>query len=217
MPLSPFTEAQIIQFVNYEYSNFDWAGMYIPTDLQNRGFPVAELDTNAKYHNYGYGRCINATWNVLHKFVSTVLTQHYTGGDAQVAGDGWLGAFCAEMQSPLGGKMTKFPDGHDARGRDRHGHDVHPHRRAAAHGGELPAAVLHDVRAEQAVCAVRAGPEHGCGAGRDQGGGHPQLAADQERAGPGLAADGAGAVPAEPRGGGGGEPDDVREAGGGGL
>lgn len=109
MPLSPFTEAQIIQFVNHEYSNFDWAGMYVPTDLQNRGFPVAELDTNVKYHNYGYGRCINATWNVLRKFVSTVLTQHYTGGDSQVAGDGWLRAFCTEMQSPLGGKMSKFP------------------------------------------------------------------------------------------------------------
>ncbi|KJA20528.1 hypothetical protein HYPSUDRAFT_142073, partial [Hypholoma sublateritium FD-334 SS-4] len=108
-PLSPFTEAQITQFVQYEYSNFDWTKMYVPTDLHNCRFPVAELETNPKCHNYGYGRCINLTWNTLRKFVETVLTQHYTGGDAQVCGDPWLAAFCTEMQSPLGGNIAKVP------------------------------------------------------------------------------------------------------------
>ncbi|KAF9476736.1 lipoxygenase [Pholiota conissans] len=109
MPLSAFTEAQIISFVNQEYANFNWTGMYIPADLNNRGFPIAELDTNPKYHNYGYGREINLMWNTLRKFVATAITPHYPLGDIQVKNDKYVATFCKEMQSTLGGKMTSFP------------------------------------------------------------------------------------------------------------
>ena len=72
--------------------------------------PVAELDTNPKYHNYGYGREINLMWNTLRKFVATALTPYYPLGDIQVKNDKAVAAFCAEMQNPsLGGKMPSFP------------------------------------------------------------------------------------------------------------
>ncbi|KAF8956686.1 lipoxygenase [Flammula alnicola] len=109
MPLSAFTESQIVTLVNHEYTTFDWTGLYIPNDLDSRGFPLAELDSNPKYHNYGYGRDIIRVWATLRKFVSNVLVKNYPGGDAQVATDSWVGDFCKEMQSSTGAKMSTFP------------------------------------------------------------------------------------------------------------
>jgi hypothetical protein len=109
MPLSAFTEAQIVSFVNGEYENFNWTGKYIPNDLETRGFPIAELDSNPKYHNYAYGREINLMWNTLRKFVAAILEQYYKNGDTQVQNDKDIADFCAEMQSTLGGKMSSFP------------------------------------------------------------------------------------------------------------
>ncbi|KAF8166230.1 lipoxygenase [Pholiota molesta] len=109
MPLSAFTEAQIVSFVNGEYENFNWMGKYIPNDLETRGFPIVELDSNPKYHNYAYGREINLMWNTLRKFVAAILEQYYKNGDTQVQDDKDIADFCAEMQSTLGGKMSSFP------------------------------------------------------------------------------------------------------------
>ncbi len=87
--------------------------MYIPTDLKNRGFPVDQLETNRKYHNYGYGRDISLMWNTLREFVSSVLTKAYNtesgDADAAVENDPYVVDFCKEMRSATGGNMHEFP------------------------------------------------------------------------------------------------------------
>jgi hypothetical protein len=113
VPLAPVSEDQVYTVLANSYKGFDFTGLYVPKDLENRGFPVAELDTNPKYHNYGYARDIHRMWDTLRKFVASVLTDptYYggAGGDAKVAADPYIKAFSAEMQSPDGAKMTTFP------------------------------------------------------------------------------------------------------------
>ena len=105
--IAGFSNKQLYAFMNDAYKSFNWTALYIPTDLNNRGFPVKDLD-QPKYHNYPYARNIALMWNTLRKFVATVLQGTYRN-DAQVAGDKDIAAFCAEMRSPTGGQMTSFP------------------------------------------------------------------------------------------------------------
>ena len=104
-----FTPDQTYAFTKAVYSNFDWTGSYVPNNLKNRGFPVADLN-NPKFHNYGYARNIIRMWEILRKFVATVLKASYVDGDAQVAADRSISAFCNEMRSKDGAQLTSFPD-----------------------------------------------------------------------------------------------------------
>ncbi|KAF8867753.1 lipoxygenase, partial [Gymnopilus junonius] len=109
IPLTGFTASQTYVFIKSQFSSFDWTGSYVPNDLPRRGFPIEDLD-KFKFHNYGYARNIHRIWQILRKFVSSVLTQVYVGGDAQVAGDSSVAAFCREARSNSGGQLFNFPD-----------------------------------------------------------------------------------------------------------
>ncbi|KAF8873369.1 lipoxygenase [Gymnopilus junonius] len=109
IPLTGFTASQTYVFIKSQFSSFDWTGSYVPNDLPRRGFPIEDLD-KFKFHNYGYARNIYRIWQILRKFVSSVLTQVYVGGDAQVAGDSSVAAFCREARSNSGGQLFNFPD-----------------------------------------------------------------------------------------------------------
>ncbi|KAF9465412.1 lipoxygenase [Collybia nuda] len=102
------TEEQLYTFGKNTYSRFDWTGGYIPNDLQKRGFPIEEISTSKKFHNYAYGRNMILMWRVLQTFVSSVLATEYTT-DEQVANDTSIAAWCAEMRSPTGGALSSFP------------------------------------------------------------------------------------------------------------
>ncbi|KJA16209.1 hypothetical protein HYPSUDRAFT_219620 [Hypholoma sublateritium FD-334 SS-4] len=111
IPLCPFTEDQLNKFIVHEFSSFDFTGLYVPTDLHHRGFPIDQLETNRKYHNYGYGRNISLMWTTLREFVSAVLTKAYNSADpdADVKNDTYVADFCKEVQSAEGGNMYEFP------------------------------------------------------------------------------------------------------------
>lgn len=102
------TTEQAISFVNYTYDNFDFTGSYVPADLERRGFPISELQNSPKYHAYGYGRAILATWNILRDFVLSTLRIEYTN-DEQVRSDISIQQWCNELRSSAGGRLPTFP------------------------------------------------------------------------------------------------------------
>ena len=104
-----YTPEQTYAFTKAVYKNFDWTGSYVPNNLKNRGFPVADLD-KPKFHNYGYARNIIRMWGILRKFIATVLKASYVDGDAQVAADRAISDFCNEMRSKEGAQLPSFPD-----------------------------------------------------------------------------------------------------------
>ncbi|KAJ3981023.1 lipoxygenase [Lentinula detonsa] len=107
--MTGLSASQTYAFLKAEYNKFDWKGLYIPNDLKRRGFPIENLD-EPKYHNYGYARNIARMWNIIRKFVSTVLAKEYAGGDQEVVSDRSLAVFCEEVRSRDGGQLTSFPD-----------------------------------------------------------------------------------------------------------
>ncbi|KJA22635.1 hypothetical protein HYPSUDRAFT_644226 [Hypholoma sublateritium FD-334 SS-4] len=109
IPLTGFTPKQTYAFLKDSYSKFEWTALYIPNDLNRRGFPIEDLDKH-KYHNYGYARNISRMWNILRRFVQTVLEDAYPGGDAQVASDRSVFAFYQDVRSSSGGQLSSFPD-----------------------------------------------------------------------------------------------------------
>ncbi|KAJ3873810.1 lipoxygenase [Lentinula edodes] len=106
--MTGLTASQTYAFLKAAYDRFDWKGLYVPNDLRTRGFPVECLD-EPKYHNYAYARNISKTWNIIRKFVATVLSKEYAGGDAAVQRDASIGIFCDEVRSRKGGQLTSFP------------------------------------------------------------------------------------------------------------
>ena len=109
IPLTGFSPKQTYAFLKEAFNTFDWTGLYIPNDLRRRGFPPEDLDKR-KYHNYGYARGISRMWDIIRKFVQTVLQDTYSGGDAQVANDRSISALCQEVRSRNGGQLSSFPD-----------------------------------------------------------------------------------------------------------
>ncbi|CAA7258483.1 unnamed protein product [Cyclocybe aegerita] len=109
-PISYFKIPEIFAICNDAYHSFDFVGSYVPNDMKRRGFDVSQFDDpKGKFHNYAYGRDVAKMWDVLRKFVSSVLTAHYKGGDAEVAADKYVAGFCTEMQSSEGGGLSSFP------------------------------------------------------------------------------------------------------------
>ncbi|KAF5367613.1 hypothetical protein D9757_010650 [Collybiopsis confluens] len=106
--MTAFTGRQACTFIKNAYSSFDWVGSYVPNDLERRGFPIEKLD-DEKYHNYAYARNIFCMWEILRKFVGTVLEDTYAGGDQEVATDPAIAAFCGQVRSVDGGQLPSFP------------------------------------------------------------------------------------------------------------
>ncbi|KAK2466546.1 hypothetical protein APHAL10511_001408 [Amanita phalloides] len=109
IPMTGFTATQTYAFLMKSYDKFDWTNLYIPNDLRRRGFPMEDLD-KVKYHNYAYARDIARMWLIIRKFVRTVLSDAYPGGDEQVANDQFIATFCDDVRSQRGGRFTSFPD-----------------------------------------------------------------------------------------------------------
>ena len=107
VPIIGLTAEQAYGFIKASYNRFDWRGLYVPNDLRRRGFPPERLD-EPKYHNYGYARNIVRMWEIIRKFVSTVLGEVYHN-DAEVANDPSIAAFCQEVRSSVGGQLNSFP------------------------------------------------------------------------------------------------------------
>ncbi|KJA22639.1 hypothetical protein HYPSUDRAFT_644507 [Hypholoma sublateritium FD-334 SS-4] len=108
VPLTGFTPKQMFAFLKDAYNRFDWTGSYVPNDLRKRGFPIEDLDKR-KCHNYGYARNISRMWDILRKFVRTVLEDAYPGGDEQVVNDESLASLFEEVRSRNGGQLSSFP------------------------------------------------------------------------------------------------------------
>ncbi|KAJ3828144.1 lipoxygenase [Lentinula raphanica] len=106
--MTGLSASQTYMFLKSAYDDFDWTGLYIPNDLKKRGFPLENLD-DPKYHNYGYARNISQMWNIIRKFVSTVLKQEYAS-DQEVLSDESIATFCEDTRSRDGGQFMSFPD-----------------------------------------------------------------------------------------------------------
>ncbi|KAF7428106.1 hypothetical protein PC9H_007325 [Pleurotus ostreatus] len=110
VPIAGFSAPHIFQFIRGSFTNFDWKSLYVPADLESRGFPIDQLNS-PKFHNYAYARDINDMWTTLKKFVSSVLQDaQYYPDDASVAADTQIQAWCDEMRSGMGAGMTNFPE-----------------------------------------------------------------------------------------------------------
>lgn len=99
------TSEQALNFINHAYKSFDFVGGYVPNDLPSRGFPVEELDTE-KFKNYAYARNMTLMWNVLRKFVASMLAVDYKS-NLKVATDHQIQNWCKEIQTA--GKLPSFP------------------------------------------------------------------------------------------------------------
>lgn len=106
------TEKQSYNFINYAYTHFNWEALYIPNDLERRGFPLNQLNSK-KFHNYAYGKDISMLWGALQGFVSSMLAISYgddqQGADQKVAEDSAIQAWSSEMRSSSGGNLASFP------------------------------------------------------------------------------------------------------------
>lgn len=107
--ITGMTDAQTYAFIKDAYKRFNWVDHYIPNDLERRGFPMAELDNNPKFHNYAYARNMKLMWHTLRSFVASTLSDVYCTDDS-VAKDTDLVAFVAMMRAHGGGQVTSFPD-----------------------------------------------------------------------------------------------------------
>ncbi|KAG8677987.1 hypothetical protein FRC09_020220 [Ceratobasidium sp. 395] len=103
-------KTELGKFLNHAYLSFDWTRLRIPNDLETRGFPLADLESSPKFHNYAYARNMALMWSAIRAFVAGVLSPCYYGGDEQVAADPYVQDFVTEMRSPQGANMSSFPD-----------------------------------------------------------------------------------------------------------
>lgn len=103
------TDPQLYAFLQDAYRRFNWTDQYIPKDLEDRGFPPKELESNAKFHNYAYGRNMILMWKTLRKFVAAVIAIDFRS-PKDVADDPQIAEWTKEMRSDVGGQMESFPE-----------------------------------------------------------------------------------------------------------
>jgi hypothetical protein len=108
LPLSGVSPPQLVDFLKHAYHSFDWKALYIPNDLNGRGFPMQSLEHDPKFRDYAYGRNMALMWPVLRKFVASNISRAYEGRDSKVAADAQLAAFCAEMRGAA--RISSFPE-----------------------------------------------------------------------------------------------------------
>ncbi|KAI9368035.1 lipoxygenase [Aspergillus egyptiacus] len=109
LQLIGFQEKEMQRFMWNAYTEFDFKKKYVPTDLEERGFPPEKLGER-KFHNYAYAKCINSMWGKIRAYVKDTLAVHYSGPDvdSQVKQDKQLQAWVKELASD-GGARLKFP------------------------------------------------------------------------------------------------------------
>ena len=107
LELVGYGKDQGFNFIQHAYRNFNFQAKYVPQDLEDRGFPIDDLDS-PRFRNYAYARNIILMWRVIRKFVSSMLSLQYKS-DASVAGDRYIKAWCNEIQSDTGAQIKTFP------------------------------------------------------------------------------------------------------------
>lgn len=60
------TSAQALKFINHAHKSFDFVGGHVPCDLPSR------LGAQ-RFKNYAYARKLILMWNVIRKFVASML------------------------------------------------------------------------------------------------------------------------------------------------
>lgn len=100
-------EARAFKFISHAFKSFDFVGQYVPNDLSSRGFPVNKLNEE-KLRNYAYARNIKLMWDVLRKFVASMIALDYPS-DAAVVKDVQIKSWYQEIQSQKGGQLPTFP------------------------------------------------------------------------------------------------------------
>ena len=108
-PLAGISNEGLLSLIRYAYKTFDWTALYIPADLTHRGFPLSDINSLPKYHNYSYGRDILFMWQALYKFVHSVLELTYPD-NASVAQDSIVQDLAAEIRGDWGGQISTFPE-----------------------------------------------------------------------------------------------------------
>ncbi|CAO3686889.1 unnamed protein product [Umbelopsis vinacea] len=101
-----YTEDQLYNYINDAYTRFDWQNLYVPRDLERRGFPPGELNAQ-RFQNYAYGKNVSDMWNAIRTFVSSVIISELT--DQQVATDQYIQDWSNGMRRRDGGNMQSFP------------------------------------------------------------------------------------------------------------
>ncbi|KAF3926232.1 Lipoxygenase-4 [Dactylellina cionopaga] len=95
-------------YLKSEYFTFHWEDLYIPKDLERRGFPVDKLNDN-KYQNYPYAKNMVAMWYSIRKFVKTMLEKVYDE-ETLVQDDEYVKSWVKEMQDEVyGAGLRSFP------------------------------------------------------------------------------------------------------------
>lgn len=100
-------EAQAFKFISHAFKNFDFVGQYVPNDLSSRGFPANNLNEK-KFKNYAYARNMKLMWDILRKFVASMIALDYPS-DAAVVKDVQIKNWYQEIQSKKGGQLPTFP------------------------------------------------------------------------------------------------------------
>lgn len=104
-----FTPDQAFHFIRHSFENFDFQGHYVPNDLKDRGFPTdSESFNHPRYRNYPFGKNMLLMWDVLRRYVKSILEQYYDeDGPQSVANDSYIRDWCAEVQTH--GHVKTFP------------------------------------------------------------------------------------------------------------
>lgn len=110
LDLVGFSKDQALDFIRDAYSKFDFKENYVPTELENRGFPPKKLG-DGKFHNYAYAKCINSMWLKIREFVKGMLAVTYQepGADDKVQADKQVQAWVKELKNANGANL-KFPE-----------------------------------------------------------------------------------------------------------
>ncbi|KAK5988890.1 putative linoleate 9S-lipoxygenase 4-like protein [Cladobotryum mycophilum] len=99
------------RYMAYEYENFDYKQNYVPNDLKARGFPNDAAGLNdPKFKNYAYARNMIVLWDVIRRYVRSMLLTSYNEKTANesIAGDEDIQNWVKEVRT--GAKIKSFPD-----------------------------------------------------------------------------------------------------------
>ncbi len=108
-----FEDKDASKFIQQAYENFNFTEMYVPNDLNRRGFPLEKLN-DRKFHNYAYARCISSMWRKIRNYVEEMLCLEYNGADvdSKVKNDEHLQQWSSEMRKTTkegGANLKSFP------------------------------------------------------------------------------------------------------------
>ncbi|KAK6531888.1 hypothetical protein TWF694_003051 [Orbilia ellipsospora] len=102
---------QLKTFIKHEFANFVWKDLYIPNDLNKRGFPnTAAKLKDKKWRRYPYAKNALAMWGSIRAFIKGMLEAEWgLKPDGLVKNDEQIQNWVKEMRDPAGGQMKSFP------------------------------------------------------------------------------------------------------------